>query len=296
MKILITGKGSFIGSNFIRHSEFKQIDEISLLDFSPEEIDFRNYDVVLHVAAIVHQNKKIPENHYFIINRDLCLRTATCAKQAGVKQFVFISTLKVYGEVNKKNVPRNENSVCSPSDPYGRSKFEAENALRKIEDNNFVVSILRSSVVYGEGVKANILSLIKLVEKTIILPLGGINNKRNFIYIENLVGYIDVIIKKRSSGVFIAIDEKSYSTTEIINYISKSLNKKIILFRLPGYLINTGRFLMPATFLRLFGSLEFENTETLKKLEYKIPYSTEEGIRRTIIAYNNNRLATKTHQ
>ena len=285
MRILITGKESFIGTNFIRYSKFRQIDEVSLLDNKPEEIDFGSYDVVLHVAAIVHQTRKIPQSHYFEVNRDLCLRTAICAKKGGIKQFVFISTLKVYGEPKDEKELRDEKSECSPSDPYGRSKLEAEMALHELEDENFVVSIIRSSVVYGEGVKANILSLINLISRFGVLPLGGINNKRNFVYIENLTGYIDAVILKRISGTFIAIDPKPLSTTEIVRMISHSLGKKLILFGLPQWTIRLCNIFFPATFGRLFGSLEFSNRETLRQLEYEIPVDSAEGIRRTVNAW-----------
>ncbi len=97
-KILITGANSFIGINFQRFSRYNDIEEVSLLKNKPEELKLSKYDVILHLAAIVHQSKKIPESDYFFVNRDLCIRTAEQAKKEGVKQFIFLSTLKVYGE------------------------------------------------------------------------------------------------------------------------------------------------------------------------------------------------------
>src|ERR1035437_7006184 len=115
-KILVTGANSFVGSNFRRFSLFEDIEEISLYENKPEDIDFSKYDVILHLAAIVHQSKKISEGEYFQVNRDLCLRTAESAKKAGIKQFVFLSTLKVNGDLVNDSELRNENSACFPDD------------------------------------------------------------------------------------------------------------------------------------------------------------------------------------
>src|SRR5450759_5019064 len=186
-KILITGAKSFVGTSFRKFSQFENTDEISLYENKPEDIDFSRYDVILHLAAIVHQSKKISESEYFKVNRDLCLRTAESAKKAGIKQFVFLSTLKVYGDFIQNTELRNEHSKCFPEDAYGKSKHEAEIGLKKLEDPDFTVSIIRPPLVYGEGVIANMLSIVKIIEFFPFLPLGCINNRRNFIYTENLV-------------------------------------------------------------------------------------------------------------
>ena len=163
-KVLITGANSFVGTNFIKYSQFRDTEEISLLNKRPEDIDFEKYDVVLHLAAIVHQSKKITEAEYFRVNRDLCLRVAEHAKKRGIRQFVFLSTLKVYGEFVNGSDLRNEDSECFPDDAYGRSKYSAEIELKKLEDEHFILSIIRTPLVYGEGVKANMINLVKLVD------------------------------------------------------------------------------------------------------------------------------------
>lgn len=285
IRILIIGAGSFIGTNYIKYSRNKQISEVSLKEKKPEEIDFRGYDVVLHLAAIVHQSKKISEQEYNRVNRDMCLDVAKNAKRAGVKQFVFLSTLKVYGKEDPSTVLRNEDSECHPDDFYGKSKYEAEVALKGLSDSNFIVSIIRTPLVYGEGVRANMMSLIRLVDSCPILPLGGIKNKRNFTFSENLVGFIDRIIEKQAQGVFIAMDSESLSTTGLVNCISESLGKKVYLFRAPGLLLNISRVFLPTNYDRLFGSMEFENRKTRKLLDYEAPFSTQEGIKKTVNYY-----------
>jgi nucleoside-diphosphate-sugar epimerase len=292
-KVLITGANSFVGTNFRKFSQYTDIEEVSLFDTRTEDIEFSKYDVVLHLAAIVHQSKKIAEAEYFSVNRDLCLQVAERAKKRGIRQFVFLSTIKVYGEFVNGSKLRNEDSECFPDDAYGRSKHSAEIGLKKLEDENFIVSIIRTPLVYGEGVKANMINLVKLVEMFPILPLGKIENKRNFTYTENLVGYIDRIIEKRVSGTFITMDDKAHSTTELIYYISKSLGKKVRLFKLPQLFLRLGIFFVPYKLDRLFGSLVFDNSKTRKELDYYPPVSTEEGIKRMISYYLENKKLKK---
>jgi nucleoside-diphosphate-sugar epimerase len=291
-KILITGANSFVGNNFRKYSISGDTETISLLGFKPGDIDFSSFNVVLHLAAIVNKSGKIPEEEYMRVNRDLCLRVAEKAKSSGVRQFVFMSTLKVYGETGKKEI-RNEDSVCRPDDAYGRSKLEAESRLRKLEDENFRVAIIRSPLIYGEGAKANMLKIIKLVNLFPILPFGKLGNMRNYTYIENLVGFIDRIIETKASGTFIIMDDTAISTTLLVKYISQSLDKKVYLFKLPKVILKACTYILPGIFLRLFGSNEFENKKTLLILNYKPPYTTEEGIRRMVKSYSALKLSGK---
>jgi len=289
MRILITGAGSFVGANFRKYSKFENIDEVSLLDFDPVDIHFENYDVVLHLAAIVHQSHKIEEEEYFKVNRDLCLEVASQAKKSGISQFVFLSTLKVYGGFVNSTELRNEDSECFPEDAYGKSKYAAEQELRKLEDDNFTVSIIRTPLVYGEGVKANMIYLVKLVERFPLLPFGKIDNRRNFTFAENLVGFIDRIIEKNASGVFITMDNSAHSTTELVTFISKALGKNMILFKLPGLFLKLGYFFASEKLDRLFGSMEFENIRTRQELDFNPPFLTEEGIKRMVDFYLLNK-------
>jgi nucleoside-diphosphate-sugar epimerase len=285
-KILITGKNSFVGTNILKYSIFKDIDSISLLDNNPETIQFSNYNTVIHLVAIVHQTKQIDEIEYFKINRDLCLEVARNAKKSGVKQFIFLSTVKVYGEFIPGSHPWNENSICIPDDSYGKSKYAAEQDLKKLNDSGFVVSIVRTPLVYGEGVRANMLSIMKLIKFTHILPFKDLHNRRNFTSAENLVAFIDRIIEKRASGIFIAMDNEAISTSELVILISTFMEKKIILFKLPVFIIKAGIFLFPKIFDRLYGSFEMDNNETLKTLDFKPPFSIREGIRKMVVAFN----------
>jgi len=288
-KVLITGTHSFVGNNFRKYSKFSDIEEISLFENKPEEIEFDRFDVVLHLAAIVHQSKDTPESEYFRVNRDLCLRVAEQSKKSGIKHFIFLSTVKVYGEHYTGTWLRNENSNCNPEDAYGKSKLEAEKGLKKLEDSEFRVSIIRTPLVYGEGVKANMLSLTKLVDILPLLPLGNLKNKRNFTFAGNLVGYIDRIIEKNASGTFIAMDENAISTSELLSMISKYLGKRTVLFRLPSLFVKIAGLVYPEIIERLYGSLEFENLKTKAALSYRPPFTTEEGIKKMVLYYLENK-------
>jgi len=284
-KVLITGANSFVGKNFLKFSRYSDTEEVSLIDTMPEDIEFEKFDVVLHLAAIVHQSKKITEEEYFSVNRDLCIQVAELSKKVGIKQFVFLSTLKVYGESVISSELRNEDSECHPDDFYGKSKYAAERGLQKLEDADFKVSIIRTPLVYGEGVKANMINLIKIIDYFPLLPLGKTENKRNFTFAENLVGFIDQIIEKNVSGIFIAMDEKALSTTELVNYISKYMGKKTYLFKMPEFVYRICSLFIPEIFDRLYGSLSFENSKTRAVLNYTPPFSTDEGIKKMVTYY-----------
>lgn len=287
-RILVIGKNSFIGKNFEKYSVFKDINFVSIREKKIEDIDFKNYDIVLHLAAIVHQTRKIEEQEYFRINRDLCLEVAQSSKKNGVKQFVFLSTIKVFGNQAKESIILNENSICLPNDAYGKSKYMAELGLKEIEDESFKVAIVRTPLVYGEGVGANMLKMINLVQNFFILPFGNIKNRRSMTYVGNLVGFIDRIIEKQVSGIFIAQDTNPISTTELTILIAEALSRKIKLIVIPRFLLKFVSLLFPNLTIRLFESLEFDNTFTKEFLEYIPEVSTNEGIKRMVESYLKN--------
>jgi len=289
MRILITGSDSFIGTNFRKFSKYKGIEEISVRDSTPEDIDYHNFDVVLHLAAIVHQDNKIPEETYYRVNRDLCINVAKLAMQSGVKHFIFMSTIKVYGRYMQDSGPLSEYSPCVPVESYEKSKFEAETELIKLENSEFKISIIRTPIVYGPGVKANMLSLIKMVEKFPLLPFGGVNNNRHFTYVENLVGFIDRIIETGISGTFLVMDDEGISTTMLVKYLAEGLERKTRLFKLPEIVVRTGYYLFPKYFDSLYGSFKIDNNKTKEILKYSPPYSTEEGIEKMIYSYLNQK-------
>ncbi|MCT7548138.1 NAD-dependent epimerase/dehydratase family protein [Aliarcobacter butzleri] len=275
-KFLITGSNGYLGSSFIKQNKNKyEFEKFSLLNQKLEDINFDNIDIVLHCAALVHQKVEHPYEKYHDINVEYPVKLAKLAKQNGVKQFVFISTIAVYGEDEKK---LDENTICNPVIPYGRSKLEAEKELLKFSDDSFIVSIIRPPMVYGKNAPGNIDSLVKLVKKLPIIPLGSIENRRSFISIQNLCYVINEVIIQQKSGIFLASDDEPLSTSRLIELIAKNLNKKIYLIKVP-FFESLLKILKPSFYKRLYGSLEVDNSITKEKLNLKNPYSVEDGIR-----------------
>jgi UDP-glucose 4-epimerase len=288
MKILITGSTGFVGSNFVKRIKDIDIIEVDLLVHKIQEVDFLGVDSVLHLAALVHQMKDKPEEQYYKVNRDLSFETAKMAKAQGVKQFVFMSTIKVYGESTTHLLPLNEFSLCNPKGPYGKSKHEAEKLIKGLEDENFRVAIVRSPLVYGSGVKANMFNLIKLVNIFSVLPFGGIKNKRSIVFVGNLVSLLQHIINKRASGVFIAGDSMPLSTTLLTKLIAESFNKKILLIKIPCSFLKIIGMMSPAFVDRLWGSMEVDNHFTNEKLQFSPPFSSAEGILEMVSWYKES--------
>jgi len=165
-KILITGSNGYLASNFLnQYKKVYDFEKFSLLNQKIEDINFDNIDIILHCAALVHQKVEQPYEKYHEINVDYPLKLAKLAKQNSVKQFVFISTIAVYGEEKEK---LDENTICNPITPYGKSKLEAEKGLLKLNDDSFIVSIIRAPMIYGKNAPGNIDSLIKLVKNYLL--------------------------------------------------------------------------------------------------------------------------------
>lgn len=278
MNLIITGSSGFVGTNFIKTSLDLQIIEIDLLNQKVNEIVFTGNESILHLAALVHQMKGAPEDQYFKVNRDLAYEVAKKAKAQGVKQFVFMSTAKVFGESTTGKPAWDENSNCNPQDPYGKSKYEAEKLLLSLQEENFKVAIVRSPLVYGVGVKANMYNLVKLVHKFPVLPLGGIKNRRSMVYVGNLVALLKHIIQTQASGIFIAGDSDSLSTTGLVKLIAKASEKKIYLMKIPDFVLRMLNRIKPSIVDRLFGSLELDNSSTNTKLGFLPPFTSEEGV------------------
>ena len=275
-RILLTGSNGFVGTYFIdKYRDKYNIKTFSFLNDYIETLELINIDVVFHLSALVHQMGGASAQEYERVNVVQTLELAKKAKESGVKHFVFMSTVKVYGE--ETDVKYTENSDCNPEDDYGKSKLKAEIELQKLENENFKVSIVRTPIVYGFGVKANIKSLINLVNKVPILPFGGIQNKRSMVYIGNLCHLLDEIIIQEKSGVFLCADDEPLSTSRLCALIAKNLDKKVYLLKIP-FFETLLKIAKPSFHKRLFGSLEVDNTLTKEKLNLKNPYSVEKGI------------------
>jgi UDP-glucose 4-epimerase len=222
-KIMVTGAKGYIGRNFInKYGNEYHLNPVSLS--TSKNLDFSNVSTVLHLSALVHQTKKLPDKQYFSVNTEQTISLARKAKNSGVRHFIFYSTVAVYGvhgdfSEHKKLI--NEKSTCNPRSAYAKSKHDAEKALLSLEDDQFVVSIIRPPLVYGKNAPGNMLRLKKLVKLFPILPFGYANNHRSMVYIDNLTYFTKLVIDKSVSGIFIPQDEDKYSIKEIVKTMAE---------------------------------------------------------------------------
>ena len=257
-------------------------------------------DAVAHLAARVHvmdDTVQDPLALYRVTNTDVTLNLARQAAEAGVKRFVFISTIKVNGE--GRDAPYRETDAPAPEDAYAISKWEAEQGLRQIElETGLEVVILRPPLVYGPGVKANFLRLMQLIQKGWPLPLGGINNRRSLLYLGNFVDVIRVCIEHPAAAgqTFLVDDGKTVSTPELIRAIAKAMNQPARLIPVPVSLLHlagrmTGR---SAAVSRLTGSLYVDSQAIRSQLDWTPPYSMQAGLAQTVAAFVQNRVSAGT--
>lgn len=262
-KILITGANSYIGTSFEKYmqqyADEYQVDTIDMIDGSWRERDFSCYDVVYHVAGIAHQKEtKKNAGLYYKINKDLAIETAKKAKKEGVKQFIFLSSMSVYG---KETGVISEKTKPNPKSNYGKSKLQAEEGLESLFSNNFIVSILRPPMVYGEGCKGNYQTLVKIAEK---FPFfADYRNQRSMIYIDKLCVFIKKLIDESKSGYFFPQDDEYVCTCKMIQSIAHLKGKKFKLLKI----LNPFIFLLKMTTKKgqkAFGSLIY-NKDTEAK-------------------------------
>lgn len=209
------------------------------------------------------------------------------AVEAGVRRFVYLSSIKVNGEQTQKGAPFSEEDTPAPEDPYGISKMEAEQGLQRLAaETGLEVVIIRPPLVYGPGVKGNFASMVKLVDKGLPLPLGAVDNKRSLIALDNLVDLIIVCIEHPAAAnqVFMAGDGEDLSTTELLRGIACALGKPSRLVSVPEGVLMFGASLFgkKAVARRLLGSLQVDISKARDLLGWQPPVSVEEGLTRTV--------------
>ena len=275
MSVLVTGAHGYIGSSFInRYYNKYAFTTFSSLEDEMQSLDLSGVKCIVHCAALVHQKKETAFERYSEVNVKYPLDLALKAKASGVGQFIFLSTIAVYGE-SCQSV--SETTSTNPVTPYGKSKLEAEQKLLELADEYFVVSILRAPMVYGKNAPGNMALLVRLIGKISFLPLGGITNKRSFVGIDNLCYTLHRLIEKKQNGIFLASDDESIGTSELIKLLAVKMHKRIFLLQIPFFEILL-KSLKPTLHVRLFQSLEVDNHITKKSLDLQNPYTLFEGI------------------
>ncbi|PCH12500.1 ADP-L-glycero-D-manno-heptose-6-epimerase [Streptococcus parauberis] len=277
-KILITGANSYIGQsleNWLDKSQGDyQVDTLDMINPAWKEYDFSPYDSIFHVAAIVHKNEKnLNQDLYDKVNRDLPIELATLAKKAGVAQFIFLSSMSVYGnieEVITKSTKEN------PSTYYGKSKLAAENGLKKLADDSFNLLILRPPMVYGPNATGNYTRLSKLSKLTVAFP--KINNNRSMIFIDNLMEFIKQAIDRELSGLSFPQNKEYVITSTLVKTIRQANGKKTLLTSIFNPILNqlTGI----GQFNKLFGNLVYDQGLSQEAFDYNV-VNFEETIRKS---------------
>lgn len=230
-RILVTGANSYIGTSFEKYMtqwpDRYQVDTVDMIDGTWREKSFAGYDAVFHVAGIAHIKETKENAHlYYEINRDLAVAVANKAKKDGVSQFVFLSTMSVYGMV--------EGAISTATQPhpknhYGKAKWEAEQAMEKLRGDGFAVAVLRPPMVYGEGCKGNYQSLVKLAKVMPVFP--DYPNKRSMLHIDGLCAYVKNVIDRGADGLFLPQDDTYVCTCHMVRQIAENMGRKLPLWK-----------------------------------------------------------------
>ena len=259
-RVLVTGKSSFIAGHFARHME-KYADEyavelVSVRGDSWKNIDFSKYDAIIHAAGIAHVGYK-DEMHdeYMKVNRDLTLDIARAAKAAGVKQFVFLSSIIIYGPAAKAGCTRYISAATrpAPENAYGESKLLAENGLREIAGDGFAVAILRLPMVYGNGCKGNYATLSKYADMLPLFP--ALCGFRSAVSVESLAEKLRICIEKRLSGTFFPQDREYMTTPGMLKTIRAARGKRTCITGLFNWVIRITANIGPVK--RIFGGIAY---------------------------------------
>ena len=263
-KVLLTGASGFIGSRWLETDTGTcEIIPCSLQQTQVAAIDFAGIDAIVHLAGIAHRMEPTPAELYFEVNHALTIALAQAAKQQGVPHFIFMSTIKVYGEVAPAQIITID-TPCEPTDPYGRSKWKAEQDLLALQATNFRLAIIRTPIVYGPKVKGNLHRIMGLAEKRLPLPFANIHNQRSMIFVDNLIAMVQQIIGLQAEGIFLPSDQHPISTTKLVRLIREELGIKQNLFSLPILARQLLQRFKPALYTRLFDSLLLDSTSSMK--------------------------------
>ena len=278
-KILICGAGSYIGGSFEQYmAQFGgeyAIDTLDMQDASWREHSFSGYDCVYLVAGIAHRKETKENAHlYYEVNRDLAIEVAKRAKDAGVAQLIFLSSMSVYGIERGIITPA---TSPAPKSNYGRSKLEAEEGMAALCDENFKICTLRPPMVYGKGCRGNFGTVVALVRKLPFFP--KVKNQRSMIYIDNLSLFVKIAIDRGLSGLYFPQNREYINTSEMAGIIAERLEKKCPRSALLGL---CAKMAIPFVSMakKAFGTLIYQDTEALD-FEYAV-ISSDEGVRRSL--------------
>ena len=299
-KIVLTGGSGFLGSHLLKHEAFQEalaigrtppinhhhFESISFNDIDLLSKVLNNVEIVVHLAGRAHiMNETVtrPLDEYRHTNTVGTLNLARQAALAGVKRFIFISSIKVLGEKTTSDKPFNNNNSLNPQDPYSVSKAEAEIGLRDIGNNSDMdIVIIRPPLIYGAGVKGNFSSLLKFVRLRLPLPLGSIENKRSLVSVENLVDLVVTCLHhpNAKNKSFLVSDDRDLSTPELLSMIAEAGGYKSSIFKCPQIFLASLLTLLgkSAMYDRLSDSMQVDIEYTKKQLDWKPPFKVKDSL------------------
>lgn len=280
----LAGNGKSCGTSV----EFKEIEPTT-----PWRKELHGVDLIIHTAARVHivsDTSSDPLAEYRRVNVAGTLNLARQASEAGVKRFIFLSSIKVNGEITRRGKSFTADDPPSPTDAYGKSKHEAEIGLQRLSQaSDMEVVVIRPPLVYGPGVRANFLAMMRWIEKGWPVPLGHVDNRRSLVALANLVDLIKVcsVHPAAANQVFLVSDGEDVSTTELLNRIGLALKKPVRFVPVPAGLIQTLAALAgkKGQVDRLLGSLQVDDSKTRKVLGWTPIVSMEEALKDTALYF-----------
>lgn len=281
-KLLITGADSYIGSSLEMWVKTKgydnvSIDTIDMRDTEWRKIDFSKYDVVFHVAAIVHIDMgkvtKEVKKKYYEINTKLAVETAKKAKREGVGQFIFMSSMSIYGDgagYGKEKIITNKTIPC-PTNIYGDSKWRADKGVRNLQTDDFHVAVLRPPMIYGKGSRGNYSTLEKLARTLPIFP--DVNNRRSMLYIDNLCEFLYQLILSGKGGIYFPQNPEYTKTSEMVRIIAEESGHRIVISKFFNLFVRIGglfRGRVSKSLHKAFGSMVYEmEMSRYKDMDYQ---------------------------
>lgn len=293
-KVLITGAGSYIGTTFEKWVEDNSNTIITETQDMQDNVwrnrSFYGYDAVFHVAGIAHADVgKVTEEQkalYYKVNTDLTIECASKAKEEGVKQFIFMSSIIVYGDsapIGKERVIT-RNTPLAPANFYGDSKVKAEEGLQKLTDDSFKVVILRPPMIYGKGSRGNYPLLAKMARKLPFFP--DVKNQRSMLYVGNLCKFVSLMIENEESGIFFPQNNEYIRTSEMVRLIAAMHSKKVRMIKIFNPFLKLAGTLggkLGGVVNKAFGNLTYDYEMSMYREDYQL-YDLEESIRMTEVA------------
>lgn len=291
-KILVTGKNSYAGRKFVERLEEKNsswiVDGISVRDDEWKKMDFSVYDAIYHVAAIVHLREKASrENDYYRVNSQLPYEIALKAKKEGVKTFVFLSSIAVYGLIGEigKDVIITMNTEENPVTLNGKSKLVAEQNLKPLQSDEFNVVLMRIPLIYGKDCPGNYTSLSNLTKKIGVFP--SVKNERSLVYIDHLSDMVEHVIERNLHGTFLINNPNNFETLDLVRKIAETHNKKLIESKLLGLFIKKfgNNF---SVLKKMFGTVHFDIDDTkipgfkYSRIDFRQSIRKSEGVKNEI--------------